>query len=588
MKLSLQKKLLIILIGLPTIAASLYSVVAIDLFKSDKQAYVYESNSSISRSLAQQVKNEIDSHINSVRSITVGLNPKTSTFSQWAKKLFHSNRNLSHIAIVDLIEKKSIATLSKLSEVDKESLDFAQIENGTFKVFGENQLLFTISNDFLKKKNLVVVTVVSSKNIENSFTAPSPSANYLITRSGKMLFGSLGNDYSFEKWDLSKTINFDLSSTTDFLSPQSEKLLISNSPVSYSDLHVVSIIETSKAFKAASELIIQSIIFLISIVAASVLISFVASKGLTSKLKRLLGATKEIAKGNYAIAPLPASNDEIGILSSSFSTMATEIEQLMLDNIEKSRMETELKTAQTVQKTLFPAEEADLGKIALSGFYEPASECGGDWWHYSDLGEKIVLWIGDATGHGAPAALITSAAKATSTIIEMRNIVSPAEIMGTLNHAIHGAAQGEICMTFFVATIDKATNEMVYCNASHEAPIIIPNTESLSRMDFSFLQDNNSPRIGENPKSTYSESSYQIKPQEHIFFYTDGITELYNPTGKMYGERKLAKALVGAHNMKSSLKAFKDFVLKDLYEFRDGEPLQDDVTFFVIKSEEKA
>ena len=33
---------------------------------------------------------------------------------------------------------------------------------------------------------------------------------------------------------------------------------------------------------------------------------------------------------------------------------------------------------------------------------------GGDWWGFSEVDGKYVVYIGDATGHGVPAALVTA------------------------------------------------------------------------------------------------------------------------------------------------------------------------------------
>ena len=44
---------------------------------------------------------------------------------------------------------------------------------------------------------------------------------------------------------------------------------------------------------------------------------------------------------------------------------------------------------------------------------QPAAQTGGDWWTWSELvGGKILVVIGDVTGHGVPSAMITAAAKA--------------------------------------------------------------------------------------------------------------------------------------------------------------------------------
>src|SRR5205823_2940179 len=116
---------------------------------------------------------------------------------------------------------------------------------------------------------------------------------------------------------------------------------------------------------------------------------------------------------------------EVGGLAESFNYMAAEVSRLMSETAEKARMQSELATVKTVQETLFPASQSQFGPIRIKGHFEPASECGGDWWNYSRVEDKIFLWIGDATGHGAPAALITGAACSAAAVIEGLPDMSP-------------------------------------------------------------------------------------------------------------------------------------------------------------------
>lgn len=120
----------------------------------------------------------------------------------------------------------------------------------------------------------------------------------------------------------------------------------------------------------------------------------------------------------------------------------------MSETAEKARMESELQTAKTVQETLFPAFQNTFENLQIAGHYEPASECGGDWWYYYKTNNKIILCIGDATGHGAPAALITSAARSAASVTENLNLEAH-QIMHYLNKAIYDVSRGRVMMDFF-------------------------------------------------------------------------------------------------------------------------------------------
>jgi len=58
--------------------------------------------------------------------------------------------------------------------------------------------------------------------------------------------------------------------------------------------------------------------------------------------------------------------------------------------------------------------------LTLAGdHFKPPTQCGGDWWSFSELpDDRVMIIIGDVTGHGVGSAMITAAAKgAASTLI---------------------------------------------------------------------------------------------------------------------------------------------------------------------------
>ena len=187
---------------------------------------------------------------------------------------------------------------------------------------------------------------------------------------------------------------------------------MSYSRLGLSDIVVISTVSMNKALKAVDVLIKKSALFFIALIASTLLISLFASSQLTSALRELFEATAKIAQGDFSVRVLVRSKDEVGGLAESFNWMAEKVSHLMSETAEKARMENELATVKTVQETLFPADNLSDPRAQVVGHFQPASECGGDWWSYTLIGNKLYLWIGDATGHGAPAALITSAGQA--------------------------------------------------------------------------------------------------------------------------------------------------------------------------------
>ena len=294
--------------------------------------------------------------------------------------------------------------------------------------------------------------------------------------------------------------------------------------------------------------------------------------------------------------------EQLNILSvlASQAGIALENARLYSEVSEKARMAGELKTAQAVQKTLFPNPQLKLDVVTVTGFYEPASECGGDWWFHHQNGDKLYLYIGDATGHGAPAALLTSAARSAVALMSTLDSLTPKLAMEYLNRAIFETSKGTMNMTFFIGAYDLKTGAFDYCNASHEPPFWIKNavTEKLranpemseSEMFQTFkaglgsLDEVHGPRLGESLESVYRQSQVQVAQDDLIILFTDGVQDARNVERKEWGQRRFLKALQSATLRSHNVDDVVGRVVADNKSFTASEPLDDDIMVIAVKS----
>jgi sigma-B regulation protein RsbU (phosphoserine phosphatase) len=366
-------------------------------------------------------------------------------------------------------------------------------------------------------------------------------------------------------------------------SNKKNELLVASASVGIGDLKVVSVIPKSAALEAVRIMILKSAFFLSFLFFVTVALSILFSAQLTSSLKKLLNATREIAQGNFKVNLIVRGGDEVSALSNGFNKMAIEIERLLLETVEKSRMQEELKTAQLVQRTLFPVDHLKEYELEIKGFYEPAKECSGDWWYHKKIGDRTLLCIADATGHGVPAALLTASARSAASAIENFPKLTLNEMLSIFNRAIYNTAKGQVMMTMFLGLYDHATGILTYCNASHEPPYLLPNRVGLKKRDIQILHEASGPRLGESEDSKYSSSHVQLQMGDKIIFYTDGVTELKNKAGDMWGERALIKCLIACHNEKKDIVATMSELAGQIDSFRAKHPLQDDLTYFMLE-----
>lgn len=584
---------------------TVYLLLALKIFEEDKIAYVFDSSSKMSGTVASQIKTTLNAALGASKPLFQDflLQQKFSTVSE---SIFNNESGFEAVIVFSKSEAgiyEKSAALEKTPQFAEGMVKALQGYLPTYftevdalqrlvrnPYYDERLFIFEKVTDEARRRSNVFLLIVRMSELSEMFRSVTGQKLYLISQDGTVMFGpdgSVGHNLkeSVIPSILKKSLTVVSQGAETIKSKDGVDLLVSYSKVGFGDLIVINTVEKTLALSAVQVLIRKSLIFFGLLISLTVILSLFASSNLTQSLTQLFQATKRIAEGDFKIQVDVKSRDEVGILADNFNIMAAEVSRLLEQTAEKARMESELQTAKTVQDTLFPDSKARIGDLAIAGFYEPASECGGDWWHYCEIGSKIFLWIGDATGHGAPAALITSAAKSAATIIEKLN-VSPAQALEMLNRSIYDVSKGRIMMTFFLASFDKENGELTYCNASHEAPFLLRKKEGeLKKKDLELLNEVNNPRLGQARESIYKEVTVQIHKGDSVFFYTDGLQDIQNLKKESWGERNFIKALLSANPSNVDVGTFVSQFSQSFTDFRQGAPLVDDVTFFVVKNE---
>lgn len=358
------------------------------------------------------------------------------------------------------------------------------------------------------------------------------------------------------------------------------------------------------AYAAISRIIRKAALWGLLLVLFAVLFSFIGASGLTKNLRAVIHATRQIAMGDFQTRVEPRSHDELAVLSHSVNQMAQQIVDLLAMQVEQARVEKELETARMVQSTFFPKENISTSNLSITGYYQPATECGGDWWgHFSSNQDDGIeyLFIADAMGHGVPAALVT--AMAYSSCMTLSNIIqdrtmhhdSPSAILERFNRVLYDAVRGTISMTFFVAIFDTRNQTLSFANAGHNFPILIPESESDDRASKKRLKSQT--KISQRPPislklrgtplgmvrdSTYEEKTIPLRENDKIFFFTDGLIECSSPSGEMWGRKVLVEKIL--QNIDENILTLKNNVIKSAFEHFAEKPLDDDITVVVVEA----
>lgn len=301
-------------------------------------------------------------------------------------------------------------------------------------------------------------------------------------------------------------------------------------------------------------------------------------------LKEFTDSVVSIAEGNLD-TPLPDihSEDELKQLRDSFEYMQHSLKQHITDlqatTASKERLQSELRIAHDIQMGMIPTSFPQRQDLDLFASMTPAKEVGGDLYDFIIEGDELFFIIGDVAGKGVPASLYMAV---TRTLFRnlAGNYQSAANIVREMNHAIASTNDSYVFVTVFVGVLDMKTHYLTYCNAAHNAPVMITTEGECSLLEV----ETNLP-IGVEDRYNYDEQQVDFPPGSALLLYTDGLTEaMYfsnDGSRKLFGEQRVLHDV--EKNSKASAIEVIDFLKQHVSVFADGTEQSDDLTMLFLR-----
>src|SRR3712207_4022247 len=202
-----------------------------------------------------------------------------------------------------------------------------------------------------------------------------------------------------------------------------------------------------------------------------------------------------------------------------------------------------------------------------------AREVGGDFYDFLELEDgRLGLVLGDATGHGIPAALVMATTRGMLRAV-VRSLESPREVLARVNEALVADIPPSTFVTCFYGILDPEHGRFRYANAGHNLPCRRHNGRAEE------LRARGMP-LGLMPGMGYEEKEAVLEKGESVLFYSDGLVEVHDPEGEMFGSPRLRR-LVAEHAEEGSL---VDFLMDELRSFTgDGWEQEDDITLVTLR-----
>jgi len=301
-------------------------------------------------------------------------------------------------------------------------------------------------------------------------------------------------------------------------------------------------------------------------------------------LEQLALTTREIAKGHFdTVLPKAKYNDEVRLLRNSFEEMQQSltlyVDELKMTTAAKVSIESELKIAHDIQmsmlpKTFPPFPERD--DIDVFGTLTPAKGIGGDLFDFYIRDEKLFFCIGDVSGKGVPAALVMATTRSLFRNVSYHQS-DPSKIVTALNLAQSDHNDTNMFVTLFVGVLQLKTGILYYCNAGHDAPLL------LGRKVANLPCDANLP-IGVMDDWSYSLQRLTIDPQTTIFLYTDGLNEAEDISHQQFGDERIHAIAEEAWSQQQHQPTpLIERMTQAVHQFVGGAEQSDDLTMLAVQ-----
>ena len=250
--------------------------------------------------------------------------------------------------------------------------------------------------------------------------------------------------------------------------------------------------------------------------------------------------------------------------------------KLSAAKVEKERIDNELHIATAIQNAMLTSnkELAHNLDVIVGATLKPAKEVGGDLYSYFVRYEKLYFCIGDVSGKGIPSALVMATTQALFRAVSSHEN-NPAHIMQTINETACRNNKTNMFATLFIGVLDIPSGRLRFCNAGHDAPVVI-NGDSVTPLPVK-------PNL---PAGLFDDFKYEIQETvvnegTTLFLYTDGLTEARDADHQQFGQQRVLKALKQRRN--ATPDELIAFMTEKVQAFEGEEEQSDDLTMLAIR-----
>jgi serine phosphatase RsbU (regulator of sigma subunit) len=316
----------------------------------------------------------------------------------------------------------------------------------------------------------------------------------------------------------------------------------------------------------------------------SIILTFFFSGFIVRRINSISKQSGRVASGDLDVTFPEKGMDEIEDMAVSLNAMIRGLK-------EREELRGEMSAAGEIQKQLLPREipETLSGYYSVGHFYRAMKGVGGDYYDVLPLDDhRILFCIADVSNHGVGPALVMSMVRAHLHGIVKRGERDLVKILSDMNRQLFAETPETIFVTCFVGIIDRNSNVIEYCSAGHLKPLVYHyksgEVTALEAGGLPLGMDDNDFFTG-----TITVRSFEMKPGDVFFQYTDGVSEAMNVNRELFGDDRLRKAIESSARKKIELMvrhialSVQDFTGINIADSGRDSEINDDIAMIAVK-----
>lgn len=284
-------------------------------------------------------------------------------------------------------------------------------------------------------------------------------------------------------------------------------------------------------------------------------------------------AVEAMRRGASDFVQKPWSNHQL------LEKVREQVERCRTLRTSQRRLEEESSEASAIQRSLLPSSIPQIPGYDIAATTQSMHFIGGDYYNIVPISEtQTAICIADVAGKGLPGALLMSNLQASLKPLIHKD-VQPHDLCSRLNRTLCEIMPENKFISLFYGVLDHQKHLFTYCNAGHNAPILLI-------MDGTAAELNSSGAIlGRFPDWQYSQADQKLSQGDTLLFFTDGVIEACDQQNDLFGEQRLTQlAEKSAHQSASELQR----TLLNAVAGHCGGKLQDDATLIVLQVKPQA